>query len=95
MSASTSEAAIWHDVECGSYAADLSYVEGAVTELARHLRRRALVVGKSTVPVGTAARLAELVRATAPAGATSSASVRTRIRSSASMGRCWRLPTST
>ncbi|MEV7319135.1 UDP-glucose/GDP-mannose dehydrogenase family protein [Streptomyces sp. NPDC093970] len=52
----------------GSYAADLTYVEGAVTELARHLRRRALVVGKSTVPVGTAARLAELVRATAPAG---------------------------
>ncbi|MFF3989741.1 UDP-glucose dehydrogenase family protein [Streptomyces sp. NPDC001797] len=52
----------------GSYAADLRYVEGAVTELARHLNRRALVVGKSTVPVGTAARLAELVRATAPAG---------------------------
>jgi UDPglucose 6-dehydrogenase len=52
----------------GSYAADLRHVEGAVTELARHLNRRALVVGKSTVPVGTAARLAELVRATAPAG---------------------------
>jgi UDPglucose 6-dehydrogenase len=52
----------------GSYAADLRHVEGAVTELARHLRRRALVVGKSTVPVGTAARLAELVRSTAPAG---------------------------
>ncbi|MFD3584016.1 UDP-glucose dehydrogenase family protein [Streptomyces sp. NPDC058683] len=52
----------------GSYAADLRYVEGAVTELARHLNRRALVVGKSTVPVGTAARLAELVRETAPAG---------------------------
>ncbi|GGQ89386.1 UDP-glucose dehydrogenase family protein [Streptomyces asoensis] len=52
----------------GSYAADLTYVDGAVTELARHLRRRALVVGKSTVPVGTAARLTELVQRTAPAG---------------------------
>ncbi|MFF3563993.1 UDP-glucose dehydrogenase family protein [Streptomyces sp. NPDC002574] len=52
----------------GSDAADMTYVDGAVTELARHLRRRALVVGKSTVPVGTAARLTELVRSTAPAG---------------------------
>ncbi|MFI2377127.1 UDP-glucose dehydrogenase family protein [Streptomyces sp. NPDC018964] len=52
----------------GSDAADLSYVDAAVTELARHLRRRALVVGKSTVPVGTAARLTELVRRLAPAG---------------------------
>ncbi|MEU5769851.1 UDP-glucose/GDP-mannose dehydrogenase family protein [Streptomyces asoensis] len=52
----------------GSHAADLTYVDGAVTELARHLRRRALVVGKSTVPVGTAARLTELVQRTAPAG---------------------------
>ncbi|MEU6341134.1 UDP-glucose/GDP-mannose dehydrogenase family protein [Streptomyces sp. NPDC046977] len=52
----------------GSDAADMTYVDGAVTELARHLRRRALVVGKSTVPVGTAARLTELVRNTAPAG---------------------------
>ena len=34
--------------------ADLSYVEASVTNLARHLTRRALIVGKSTVPVGTA-----------------------------------------
>ncbi|SCG68601.1 UDP-glucose dehydrogenase family protein [Micromonospora inositola] len=52
----------------GSFAADVSYVDAAVTELAGHLRRRALVVGKSTVPVGTAARLAELIRTVAPAG---------------------------
>ncbi|MBP5907464.1 UDP-glucose/GDP-mannose dehydrogenase family protein [Streptomyces sp. LBUM 1478] len=52
-----------------SYAADMTYVDGAVKELAQHLRRRTLVVGKSTVPVGTAARLTEIVRRTAPAGA--------------------------
>ena len=47
----------------GEYAADLSYVDAAVTGLIPHLRAGALVVGKSTVPVGTAARLAELVTA--------------------------------
>jgi UDPglucose 6-dehydrogenase len=52
-----------------SLAADLSYVDAAFTELARHLTRPTLVVGKSTVPVGTAERLAELVASTAPAGA--------------------------
>ncbi|MFF4400497.1 UDP-glucose dehydrogenase family protein [Streptomyces sp. NPDC001480] len=52
----------------GSEAADLRYVDAAATELARHLRRRTLVVGKSTVPVGTAARLTELVQRIAPAG---------------------------
>jgi len=52
----------------GSYAADLTYVDSAVTELARHLHRRTLVVGKSTVPIGTAARLTALVQREAPAG---------------------------
>ncbi|MEU8615022.1 UDP-glucose/GDP-mannose dehydrogenase family protein [Actinoplanes sp. NPDC048791] len=52
----------------GSEAADMTYVDASVTALAAHLHRRALVVGKSTVPVGTAARLAEVLRATAPAG---------------------------
>ena len=42
----------------GEYAADLTYVDAAVTSLLPHLRDGALVVGKSTVPVGTAARLA-------------------------------------
>ncbi|MFB0616125.1 UDP-glucose/GDP-mannose dehydrogenase family protein [Streptomyces sp. AGS-58] len=51
-----------------SGAADLRYVDSAVTELATRLRGRALVVGKSTVPVGTAARLTELVHRLSPAG---------------------------
>lgn len=41
----------------GSNAADLRYVDGAVAELLPFLSRGDLVVGKSTVPVGTAARL--------------------------------------
>jgi len=48
--------------------ADLRYLEDAVDCLAPHLRDRCLVVGKSTVPVGTAARLAARVTARAPAG---------------------------
>ncbi|WP_105566347.1 UDP-glucose dehydrogenase family protein [Microbacterium halophytorum] len=39
--------------------ADVSYVDAAFAALREHLRPGALVVGKSTVPVGTAARLAE------------------------------------
>ncbi|GHE54144.1 UDP-glucose 6-dehydrogenase [Streptomyces spiralis] len=39
--------------------ADLSCVESAFAGIARHARKGALLVGKSTVPVGTAARLAE------------------------------------
>jgi UDPglucose 6-dehydrogenase len=42
----------------GSNAADLRYVDAAFTSLAPHLAAGDLVVGKSTVPVGTAARLA-------------------------------------
>jgi UDPglucose 6-dehydrogenase len=49
-----------------SYAADLTYVDAAVSSLAEHLAPGDLVVGKSTVPVGTAARLAEVVRAAQP-----------------------------
>ncbi|KQO60279.1 UDP-glucose dehydrogenase family protein [Curtobacterium sp. Leaf261] len=52
----------------GSNAADMTYVDAAFTELARRLDRRALIVGKSTVPIGTAARLTELVQSVAPAG---------------------------
>ncbi|MBW8482046.1 UDP-glucose dehydrogenase family protein [Actinomadura parmotrematis] len=52
----------------GSDACDLTYVDAAVTALAPHLDRRCLVVGKSTVPVGTAARLTALVQDLAPAG---------------------------
>jgi UDPglucose 6-dehydrogenase len=42
-------------------AADLSQVEGAVDELIPFLKDGALVVGKSTVPVGTADRLARRI----------------------------------
>lgn len=48
--------------------ADLTYVDAAVSGLARHLTGPALVIGKSTVPVGTAERLLEILQATAPAG---------------------------
>ncbi|GAA2678260.1 UDP-glucose/GDP-mannose dehydrogenase family protein [Streptomyces lunalinharesii] len=53
----------------GEYACDMSYVEAAFDALAPHLTRPALVVGKSTVPVGSAARLARRLTAAAPAGA--------------------------
>ena len=55
--------------KAGSNAANLAYVDAAVDTLAPHLDRPALVVGKSTVPVGTAQGLAARLRATAPAGA--------------------------
>jgi UDPglucose 6-dehydrogenase len=48
------------------YAADLTYVESAFSTLAPLLTRPALVVGKSTVPAGTAARMAALVASLAP-----------------------------
>ncbi len=53
----------------GDLAADLTQVDGVVDGLAPHLTRPSLVVGKSTVPVGTAARLAERLAELAPAGA--------------------------
>lgn len=52
----------------GSHAADMTYVDAVVSGLAPHLHRPCLIVGKSTVPVGTAARLAGMVAAQAPAG---------------------------
>ena len=42
-----------------SLAADLKYVDAAVDAIAPHAKSGSLVVGKSTVPVGTAARLAK------------------------------------
>ncbi|MEV7284127.1 UDP-glucose/GDP-mannose dehydrogenase family protein [Streptomyces sp. NPDC093252] len=53
----------------GEYACDMSYVDAAFASLAPHLTRPVLVVGKSTVPVGSAARLAAYLAAHAPAGA--------------------------
>ncbi|AZQ71900.1 MULTISPECIES: UDP-glucose dehydrogenase family protein [Streptomyces] len=52
----------------GEYACDMSYVDSAFASLAPQLRRPALVVGKSTVPVGSATRLAKLLTELAPAG---------------------------
>jgi UDPglucose 6-dehydrogenase len=52
----------------GEFAADLRYVDGAIASLAPLLTRPCVVVGKSTVPVGTAERLAETLTATAPVG---------------------------
>ncbi|MEJ8278237.1 UDP-glucose dehydrogenase family protein [Pseudonocardia spirodelae] len=53
----------------GEYAADLTYVEAATASLLDVLGPGELVVGKSTVPVGTAARLAEQVAARVPEAA--------------------------
>ncbi len=47
----------------GSNAADLTYVDSAVEQLVPHLSPGDVVVGKSTVPVGTAARIAETIAA--------------------------------
>lgn len=52
----------------GEYAADLTYVDAAVASLTPHLREGATVVGKSTVPVGTAERLATHLDGHGPAG---------------------------
>jgi len=54
--------------KAGEYAADLSYVNSVVRGLAPHLARECLVVGKSTVPAGTAHRVAGWIDAGAPAG---------------------------
>jgi UDPglucose 6-dehydrogenase len=46
--------------------ADLSYVFGAAEEIARALTGYAVIVTKSTVPVGTGRRVAEIIRETRP-----------------------------
>ncbi|MGW8375219.1 UDP-glucose/GDP-mannose dehydrogenase family protein [Streptomyces sp. ODS28] len=48
--------------------ADLRYVEAVVDGLGPHLTRPCLLVGKSTVPVGTAERLGSRIAELAPAG---------------------------
>ena len=50
----------------GEFAADVTYVDAAVDSLVPHLTSTSVVVGKSTVPVGTAERLATVL---APTGA--------------------------
>jgi UDPglucose 6-dehydrogenase len=53
--------------QAGEFRADLRYVDDAVAALLPHLRPGDVVVGKSTVPVGTAESLAARI---APTGAT-------------------------
>jgi len=48
--------------------ADVSYVHAAAEQIARELKGYAVVVTKSTVPVGTGRRIAELMRAACPDG---------------------------
>jgi UDPglucose 6-dehydrogenase len=52
----------------GSYGADLSQVNACIDALAPLLRGPCLVIGKSTVPVGTAGMLAERLSRMSPAG---------------------------
>ncbi|TBN56853.1 UDP-glucose/GDP-mannose dehydrogenase family protein [Glaciihabitans arcticus] len=52
----------------GSNAANLSYVEDATASVARSLTHDGLIVGKSTVPVGTAQRLRSIIAASTPVG---------------------------
>jgi len=52
----------------GEYAADLTFVDAVIDGLAPLLTKPTVILGKSTVPVGTAARLAARVRELAPAG---------------------------
>jgi UDPglucose 6-dehydrogenase len=50
----------------GELAADLTYVNAAFSSLAPHLTRKVLVVGKSTVPAGTAVQMEQLLLQLAP-----------------------------
>lgn len=52
----------------GEFAADVSYVETVITTLAPRLTEPTVILGKSTVPVGTAARLSDMAQNLAPAG---------------------------
>ena len=52
----------------GEYGADLRHVHAVIDALVPRLKRPAVIVGKSTVPVGTAAELAARATALAPSG---------------------------
>ncbi|MGO4230368.1 UDP-glucose/GDP-mannose dehydrogenase family protein [Arthrobacter sp. YAF34] len=67
---SYAEVGSWADVhfiavgtpqKAGDHAADMTYVDGATSTLASHITKDCLIVGKSTVPVGTARRLGALI----------------------------------
>ncbi len=50
----------------GEYAADVQYVDAAFTALFPYMQAGSVAVGKSTVPVGTASRIAQLMVTQAP-----------------------------
>lgn len=52
----------------GDYGADLRHVHAVIDTLVPRLRRSAVIIGKSTVPVGTAADLADRARSLVPDG---------------------------
>ncbi|HWG28420.1 UDP-glucose/GDP-mannose dehydrogenase family protein [Actinospica sp.] len=52
----------------GEYAADTAYIDSVIDNLAPLLDVPTLIIGKSTVPAGTAARLTSRLRALSPAG---------------------------
>jgi UDPglucose 6-dehydrogenase len=52
----------------GEYGADLRHVHSVIDALVPRLTRASVIVGKSTVPVGTAAELSERARRLAPRG---------------------------
>ncbi|GAB2447423.1 UDPglucose 6-dehydrogenase [Conyzicola lurida] len=54
----------------GSNAANLKFVEDATAAVAANLTHDGLIVGKSTVPVGTGMRLRDIVASVIPAGIT-------------------------
>ena len=54
--------------QSGSFAANLSYVEAAARSIAENMTHDGVIVGKSTVPVGTAARLRAIVADAVPPG---------------------------
>jgi UDPglucose 6-dehydrogenase len=52
----------------GEFGADLTHVDSVVTRLGPLLTTPSVILGKSTVPVGTARRLSETVKQISPAG---------------------------
>lgn len=52
----------------GSYAADMTYVRAVIEKLVPLLKGQHLILGKSTVPVGTAAELQQMANELAPEG---------------------------
>lgn len=52
----------------GEYGADVRHVHAVIDALVPRLTRASVIVGKSTVPVGTAAELGERARVLAPSG---------------------------